>query len=112
MTPWSLRAMLLFLLAQIAISGATAADAPPGKALFDRDCAPCHAAGPGHAGTMRLAETRGPAKAVLEQRTDLDPAYIRLVVRQGLVEMPPWRPSELDEAALNQLVQYLTHGQK
>jgi mono/diheme cytochrome c family protein len=97
---------------QITMGSAVAADAPPGKALFDRDCAPCHAAGTGHAGTMRLAETRGPAKAVLEQRTDLDPAYIRLVVRRGLVEMPPWRPSELDDAALNQLVQYLTRGQK
>jgi hypothetical protein len=27
----------------------------------------CHAAGPGHAGTMRLAELRGPANAVLWQ---------------------------------------------
>jgi len=95
-----------------AVSGAIAADAPPGKALFDRNCAVCHAAGPSHAGTMRLAETRGPDKAVLEQRTDLDPAYIRLVVRQGLVEMPPWRPSEIDDDALTQLAQYLTRGRR
>jgi len=90
---------------------AIAADLP-GKVIFDRNCAPCHAAGPGHAGTMRLAETRGPSKAVLEQRTDLDPAYIRIVVRQGLVEMPPWRLSEIDDAALSQLVQYLARGPK
>jgi mono/diheme cytochrome c family protein len=96
----------------VSVGNAMAADTPPGKAIFDRDCAPCHAAGPGHAGTMRLAEIRGPAKAALEQRTDLDPAYIRLVVRQGLVEMPPWRLSELDDAALAQLVQYLTRGHK
>ncbi len=80
----------------------------PGKALFDRHCAFCHAAGPGHAGTMRLTEVRGAAKALLEARADLDPAYIRLVVRQGLVEMPPWRKVELDDAALQQIVAYLT----
>jgi mono/diheme cytochrome c family protein len=94
------------------MGAATAADAPAGKTLFSRDCAPCHAAGQDHPGTMRLAQTRGPAKAVLEQRTDLDPAYIRSVVRQGLIEMPPWRSSELDDAALNQIVNYLTHTQR
>ncbi len=94
------------------MGNATAADASSGKALFARDCAPCHAAGQDHPGTMRLAQTRGPARAVLEQRTDLDPAYIRLVVRQGLVEMAPWRVSEIDDAALNQIVEYLTHGRR
>jgi (+)-pinoresinol hydroxylase len=88
-------------------SGAASA-AMPGKGLFDRHCSFCHAAGPGHAGTMRLTEARGAAKALLEERTDLDPAYIRLVVRQGLVEMPPWRKVELDDAALQQIAAYLT----
>jgi mono/diheme cytochrome c family protein len=94
------------------LGNATAADAPPGKALFDRNCGPCHAAGQDHPGTMRLAQTRGPARAVLEQRTDLDAAYIRLVVWQGLVEMPPWRVSEIDDAALNQIVEYLTRARR
>ncbi len=107
-----IRRALAATLLLIEISGAIAADASPGKALFDRNCAVCHAAGPGHAGTMRLAETRGPDKAVLEQRTDLNPVYIRLVVRQGLVEMPPWRPSEIDDDALSQVVQYLTRGRR
>jgi mono/diheme cytochrome c family protein len=89
-------------------SAAVPAALAPGKALFDRHCSFCHAAGPGHAGTMRLTEARGAAKALLEARTDLDPAYIRLVVRQGLVEMPPWRKVELDDAALQQIVAYLT----
>lgn len=88
-------------------SGNAVAQAIPGKILFERNCATCHAAGPGHAGTMRLAETRGAAKAVLERRSDLNPVYIRTVVRHGLIEMPPWRVSELDDAGLEQLVQYL-----
>ena len=89
-------------------AGDTPAAASSGQALFERHCAVCHASGPGHAGTMRLTEARGAAKAVLEQRTDLDPAYVRLVVRQGLVEMPPWRKVELDDAALQHIVAYLT----
>jgi (+)-pinoresinol hydroxylase len=91
-------------------AGATAwaADTAPGKALFERHCAVCHAAGPGHPGTMRLTEARGAANAVLEERTDLDPAYVRIVVRQGLVEMPPWRRTEIDDAALQQIAAYLT----
>jgi mono/diheme cytochrome c family protein len=91
-----------------AAGGALAADVAPGKAVFDRDCAVCHAPGLAHPGTQRLAQLKGAARAALEQRTDLDPNYIRHVVRHGLVEMPPWRPTELDDAALTQLVQYLT----
>jgi mono/diheme cytochrome c family protein len=93
-----------------ALCGAVQADTSPGKAVFDRNCAVCHAPGPGHPGTQRLTELRGAARAVLEERTDLDPDYIRLVVRHGLVEMPPWRATELDHSALTQLVQYLTPG--
>jgi (+)-pinoresinol hydroxylase len=92
--------------------GAVAADTPSGKAIFDHDCAVCHARGPGHPGTQRLTELRGPTKAVLEERKDLSPDYIRFVVRQGLVEMPPWRPAEIDDAALKQLAQYLARGRK
>jgi mono/diheme cytochrome c family protein len=91
-----------------ATPAAASAAALPGKTLFDRHCSFCHAAGPGHAGTMRLAEARGADKAVLEERRDLDPVYVRLVVRQGLIEMPPWRKTEIDDAALQQIAAYLT----
>jgi mono/diheme cytochrome c family protein len=93
-------------------TSAFAADEPPGKTIFDHKCAVCHAADPGHSGTQRLAQARGDDRAVLEQRTDLQPDYIRMVVRNGLIEMPPWRPVEIDDTALAQLVQYLTHGRK
>lgn len=89
---------------------ASAADAPAGKAIFDHNCAPCHAKGPGHAGTQRLAQIRGPANAALEDRTDLSADYVRLVVRHGLVEMPAWRLTEINDAELNQLAQYLARA--
>ncbi|MHA4915518.1 c-type cytochrome, partial [Enterococcus faecium] len=44
--------------------------------------------------------------------TDLDPVYIRVVVRQGLVEMAPWRPTEISDAELAQLAQYLGRRKK
>ena len=99
--------------ARSAVANATPAApaaVPPGKVLFDRHCAFCHAAGAGNAGTMRLTEARGVAQAVLEERTDLDPAYIKLVVRQGLVEMPPYRPTEIDNTQLEQLARYLVRN--
>lgn len=102
----------LTLILSLAVGRVVSADTPPGKAIFDRNCATCHARGPGHPGTQRLAELRGSTKAVLEDRTDLDPAYIRVVVRQGLLEMPPWRPSEIDDTALSQLAQYLARARK
>jgi len=107
-----IRAPLLCSLLALLAGAARAADSPAGKELFARHCAVCHAAGPGHPGTERLAESRGADRAVLEQRKDLVPAYIRLVVRRGLIEMPPWRESEISEAQLEQLVRYLAPGAK
>jgi mono/diheme cytochrome c family protein len=105
------RGTILVAFAVLGVGGtAFAADIAPGRMLYERHCAFCHAAGPGNAGTMRLTEVRGADKAVLAERADLDPAYIRLVVRQGLVEMPPWRKTELDDAALQQIVVYLTRA--
>jgi mono/diheme cytochrome c family protein len=94
-------------------TAAQAADPPPaGKLVFDRMCAECHAPGHGHPGTQQLAWTRGDARSVLEQRTDLPAAYIRLVVRSGLLEMPAFRPTEITDDELRQLTEYLTRPRK
>jgi mono/diheme cytochrome c family protein len=100
------------LAAALALSMVTAparADeaANPGKPVFDRYCAGCHAPGFGHPGTQQLGWTRGAKDAVLGQRTDLSPDYVKQVVRHGLVEMPPFRPTEIDDARLEALAGYL-----
>jgi mono/diheme cytochrome c family protein len=80
---------------------------PPGKRVFERHCAECHAEGFGHPGTQRLGWNRGEKYAVLERRKDLNAEYIKLIARRGLLEMPPFRPSEITDADLNYLVDYL-----
>ncbi|MEY4761785.1 MAG: hypothetical protein RLZZ200_1641, partial [Pseudomonadota bacterium] len=91
---------------------AAAADAPPGKRIFDRYCAECHAPGHGHPGTQQLEWTRGRQFSILEDRKDLIPAYVATVVRNGLYEMAPFRPTEIDDAGLNELVAYLAPSRK
>lgn len=84
-----------------------AAAEPTGKEIFDRHCIHCH--GPGsEPGTSQLSRTRGAERALLTERNDLAPEYIQAVVRNGLRSMPPFVPSDLTDAQLEALVQYLT----
>lgn len=82
---------------------------PPGYALFQMACAVCHGDGPGKPGTRALAaKYKGATPALLEERINLDPAYIKQVVRQGLYVMPFFRKTELSDADLNAIAAYLT----
>jgi (+)-pinoresinol hydroxylase len=81
----------------------------PGYVQFQMACSVCHGTGPGKPGTSALAaKYKGATPALLEQRTDLSPAYIKQVVRQGLYVMPFFRKTELSDADLNAIVTYLT----
>jgi hypothetical protein len=66
----------------------------------------CHREG--GTGTFILARRLGAAKSLLEQRTDLEPTYVRTVVRWGLVNMPRISRVELPDADLDALLAYLT----
>lgn len=92
---------------------ATTAATPPvlaadltGKEVFDHYCSWCHAAADGP-GAMQLARTRGKDQALLTERRKLDPHYIEDVVRHGLKAMPPFAPSDLNDARLKALVAFL-----
>jgi mono/diheme cytochrome c family protein len=93
-------------------ASAAAAELTEGKRIFDRNCAECHAPGFGHPGTQQLGWTRGESRAVLEQRTDLTADYIAAVVRNGLVEMPAFRPSQITDRELGQLARYLSRPRR
>jgi mono/diheme cytochrome c family protein len=77
-----------------------------GKAVFTHRCSMCHREG--GTGTFILARRLGAAKSLLEQRTDLEPTYVKTVVRWGLVNMPRISRVELPEPDMDALVAYLT----
>jgi (+)-pinoresinol hydroxylase len=80
-----------------------------GDAVFQKWCAPCHAAGPGHPGTTAIAALyKGAKPAALEQRTDLSPQIVKQFVRKGVSVMPFFRKTEISDADLDALGAYLS----
>ena len=78
-----------------------------GGKIFDKWCSDCHstAGGPGSLALQR--KYRGNLPAVLEQRSDLRPDYVTLVVRHGISFMPSFRKTEISDADLVLLAAYL-----
>lgn len=93
-------------------------DVEHGKQVYDKWCAPCHGPGlglPGFGllpGTQQLGiKYRGTdVPAVLDQRTDLVPELIEVMVRQGISFMPQFRKTEVSDEDLDALSAYLTRN--
>jgi len=83
-----------------------------GKVIFDLHCAGCHNPGNAHAATKQLAIVRGKDLAVIRQRKDLVPVYIKHIVRDGLLEMPPFRPTDINTVELDNLANYIVESAK
>lgn len=107
---------VMALCAAGSLQAAEAVDAvAAGKAVFELRCAPCHGAGrggdPGREwlpGTDALRiKYRGSLPALLEQRTDLNEAALKLFVRRGTWSMPPMRPTEVSDADIRHIAAYL-----
>jgi len=82
---------------------------PRGQPQFERACAVCHGDGPAKPGTRALhTKYQGKEPALLAERTDLAPDYIKFIVRHGVSVMPPFRKTELSDADLEAVVAYLT----
>jgi mono/diheme cytochrome c family protein len=83
--------------------------------VFQNRCAPCHGAGrggdPGREllpGTDALRiKYQGRVPALLEQRTDLPEAVLRVFVRHGSWSMPAFRKTELSDADIANIAVYL-----
>ena len=82
-----------------------------GAKVFDIWCSDCHstAEGPGSLALQR--KYHGTLPAVLEQRSDLRPDYVKLVVRHGISFMPSFRKTEISDLDLALLVAYLAPSQ-
>lgn len=82
---------------------------PKGYVQFEKSCVVCHGSGPARPGTRSLAtKYQNKVPALLADRKDLDPQYVRTIVRQGVAVMPPFRKTELSDADLDAIVAYLT----
>jgi len=113
-----LRSALLLSVVGALTSVACAEDAPTqsaasGEQVYERWCAPCHAAGPGHPGTQSLqVKYGGKTPAVLLERTDLSPEAVSVFVRQGVLMMAPFRKTEITDAELAALAAFVAKNYK
>lgn len=85
---------------------AAAGPATPEQALFLKECGLCHLQG--GTGTMMLAQRLGEDRALLEERDDLSPDYVALVVRNGINSMPTITRVEVTDEELSDIAFHLT----
>lgn len=81
-----------------------------GEALFGRECAFCHVGK--STGALMLGRRLGKDNADLTKRTDLEADYVKAVIRNGLVNMPPFSRVELTDAEADAIAVYLTRNSK
>ena len=78
-----------------------------GEQIYRRHCKACHDPGAGHPATLLLGLKYGADKAVIKGRKDLNAGYIKTVVRGGLLEMPPFRPTEISNGELELIAEFV-----
>jgi mono/diheme cytochrome c family protein len=102
-TLWLLSCPLLM------VGAAHAAGAPDGKALFTERCGMCHQTNGMGVGLLsrRPGDT---SKGLLENRTDLSAAVVKVVVRNGIVNMPRISRAEVSDPQLAAIADYLSRG--
>lgn len=100
---------VLFFALVFCIGGSAHAGSPArGKQIFDHWCSACHAPGSRMPGTAALSAKYGKdLPAALEERKDLAPDTIKYFVRHGVSIMPPFRKTEITDAELDALADYL-----
>lgn len=97
--------------AQAGGSAAGEAQLEQGKQQYQYWCSSCHAPGPGHPGTQALeARYQGALPAVLEERTNLTPAFVEVIVRNGISIMPFFRKIEISDEELAAIGAYLSQS--
>jgi mono/diheme cytochrome c family protein len=80
---------------------------PAAGKIYGKWCSDCHstASGPGSVALQRRYQ--GAVPSILDQRTDLTADYVRAAVRNGISFMPSFRKTEISDAELTLLADYL-----
>lgn len=73
--------------------------------IFGRVCSACH--GPSGWGTRTLARRMDKDQALLANRRDLAPDFLRAVLRRGIGSMPHFTPTEISDADIDALAAWL-----
>lgn len=76
-----------------------------GEKLFHARCGYCHLAG--GTGTIMLGRRLGNDRALLAERTDLTPEYVKKITRVGLNSMPPHTRIEVTDGELDLIAAYI-----
>jgi (+)-pinoresinol hydroxylase len=114
-TPAVLTGVALALGFTSAVAQPPESDAPRGKQVYDYWCLPCHGTGLGLPGFNELPGTQQlrikyrdtGISPLLTERTDLVPAFVKTIVRQGVSFMPQFRKTEISDSDLDALAAYL-----
>jgi len=101
------------------VISSSSAEVTQGKEVYDKWCVHCHGTGIGLGGgalpgTQQLAikYRNSDIPAVLDQRTDMTPEFIEVIVRQGVSFMPQFRKTEVSDSELAMLNAYLTRNNR
>ncbi len=107
MKKWSARALCVGSL--LILASAHAAEPAAGKALFTERCGMCHQTNGMGVGLLsrRAGDT---SKGLLENRTDLSAAVVKVVVRNGIINMPRISRGEVNDPELAEIAAYLSKG--
>ncbi|MEZ5983912.1 MAG: cytochrome c [Parvularculaceae bacterium] len=84
-----------------------------GKVVYDKWCSHCHDPGAHHPGTNALTvKYQGVKSGVLLEWTDLAPETVEYFVRNGISVMAPFRKTEISDAELKALANYVANASK
>jgi (+)-pinoresinol hydroxylase len=101
---------LLALVLLTAGGSVLAQDGPAerGRQLYPRQCGICHLQN--NFATGMLAKRLGKEKSLLDERNDLQPEYIRFIVRNGIASMPALTRVQTTDEDLAAITAYLVRN--
>lgn len=103
------RLAILAAFALLATRAPSLAAEAVGAAVYAKWCSHCHDPGISHPGTQALKAKYGEAwQGDLKAWPGLQAEYVRLMVRRGISVMPQFRKTEISDAELRALADYLT----